>query len=55
MDNTTINNSSQTEQEELYFYSIENIKFTFAFNLKFVHYDNFIFEENFIRKVLISK
>ena len=50
MDNTTINNSSQTEQEEHYFYSIENIKFTFVFNLKFVHYDNFIFEEkdNFI-------
>ena len=49
-ENTTIINSSQTEQEDHYFYSIENIKFTFAFDLKFFHYNDFSFKEkdNFI-------
>ena len=49
-ENITINNSSQIEQDDFDFYSLENIKFTFAFDSKFFRYNDFSFEEkdNFI-------
>ena len=49
-ENITINNASQTEQDDYYLYSLENIQFTFIFDIKFFHSDVFSFEEkdNFI-------
>ena len=45
MENISINNSSQTEQDDYYLYSLENIKFTFIFDIKIDHNDSFSFEE----------
>lgn len=45
-ENITINNiSTQTEQDDLFLYSLENIKFTFIFDIKILHNDDFSFEE----------
>jgi preprotein translocase subunit SecB len=44
-ENITITNSSQIEQDDFDFYSLENIKFTFAFDSKFFRYNDFSFEE----------